>query len=153
MNEKHDAITELTDDHKIILEELEKLDAAIKSPPEHMAEIEEFLEFTESFAEPHHQKEEKVLFPALADKGIPSESGPIAVMLAEHMEKRGHVRNLRIAMKCEDYATMQKEAEAIILILRNHILKEDNILYPIGRKVFNREELEELSNHFRSIAA
>jgi len=36
----------------------------------------------------HHSKEEGVLFPALIGAGLPSQSGPVAVMLFEHLRGR-----------------------------------------------------------------
>ena len=40
----------------------------------------------------HHAKEEEKLFPALEQRGVPREGGPIGVMLAEHEQGRAYVR-------------------------------------------------------------
>src|SRR3989344_1479195 len=84
----HNCIEELRADHEKILAELAKLE----QNPEGYAK--EFLEFTANFAEPHHHKEEEVLFPALEQKGIPKDGGPIGMMLMEHEMKRGYVKDL-----------------------------------------------------------
>lgn len=49
--------------------------------------LEQLLNFFRVFADLcHHGKEEQYLFPALEAAGIPRESGPAGVMLAEHAE-------------------------------------------------------------------
>ena len=56
----------------------------------------EATDFVKGFADGcHHRKEEGVLFTAMVDSGLPRESGPIAVMLAEHEEGRVYTRGLR----------------------------------------------------------
>src|SRR3989339_212912 len=104
----HNCIEELRADHEKILTELAKLEA----DPEGHAK--EFLEF----AEPHHHKEEQVLFPALEQKGIPNEGGPIGVMLMDHEVKRGHVKDLRKAVENNESAGIKEHALAIINLLR-----------------------------------
>lgn len=136
----HNCLEELRSDHEKILAELDKLEA---NPS---AYAKEFLEFTENFAEPHHKKEEEVLFPALEKKGVPKEGGPIGVMLMEHEQKRGHVKDLREALAKNDISGAKEAATNIISILRDHINKENNILYPMGEQVLSEKELTELGN-------
>src|SRR3989338_7274351 len=95
---EHNCIEELTANHKKILAKTDELEKAV-SGPVNMDKVKDFLEFTESYAEPHHHKEEQVLFPALEKKGIPNEGGPIGVMLMDHEVKRGHVKDLRKAVE------------------------------------------------------
>lgn len=128
----HNCLEQLRSDHEEILAALDKLEADPKGYAK------EFLEFTESFAEPHHHKEEQVLFPALEEKGIPNEGGPIGVMLAEHEMKRGFVKELA-AGKIE-------AAMKIVNLMRNHINKENNILYPMAEQVLGPEELSGMAH-------
>jgi hemerythrin-like domain-containing protein len=123
----HNCIEELRADHEKILAELDKLE---KDPSGY---AKEFLKFTAEFAEPHHHKEEEVLFPALERKGIPNEGGPIGVMLSEHEMKRGYVKELA--------AGNAEAAGKIIALLRDHINKENNILYPMAEQVLTPDEL------------
>lgn len=133
----HNCIEELRTDHEIILAELAKLEA----DPAGYAK--EFLAFTRNFAEPHHHKEEEVLFPALESKGIPKEGGPIGVMLMEHEIKRGYVRDLA-AGKIE-------AAGKIISLLREHIVKENDILYPLAEQVLSEGELAAMGDRCQDI--
>jgi hemerythrin-like domain-containing protein len=75
----------------------------------------------------HHQKEEQVLFPALCEAGMPRDAGPVAVMLSEHDEGRGHIRAMEVALTPAaggDMAARRqliREALAYVALLRAHI--------------------------------
>lgn len=50
-----------------------------------LSDLDRIVEFIRVFADScHHGKEEELLFPAMAESGIPVEGCPIGVMLAEH---------------------------------------------------------------------
>lgn len=146
----HNCLEELSSDYKKILEKLDELQKAL-NPLIDKDKIKEFLCFTETFAEPHHQKEEKVLFPALEEKGIPNEGGPIGMMLYEHETKRGYVKALKEAFEASDENRIRENAQAIVNLLRDHIYKEDNILYPCAKDVLTEDELMGLSHQCEEI--
>lgn len=140
---EHNCIEELTADHEKILAKVDELEKAVGEPVDRN-KVEEFLEFTESFAEPHHHKEEEVLFPALEKKGMPRDGGPIGVMLSEHEAKRGLVKELRKAVQEGKEDKIKENALAIASLLRDHIFKENNILYPCAKDALSAEEMAEL---------
>ena len=86
-------------------------------------------------AEPHHQREEQVLFTAMEKIGI---SGPPQVMRMEHEVMRGMKYDLKNETENSDRDLPAKVAKVSQLIsalcsnLRQHIDKEDNILYPMA---------------------
>ncbi len=141
---QHNCIAELLSDHKKILEKVDELEKAIEDPLVDKGKIKEFIHFTETFAEPHHQKEEKVLFPALEKKGMPREGGPIGMMLSEHETKREHIKELKEALEKKEEEKIKKNAKAIVSLLRDHIYKEDNVLYPCAEDILSKEELMNL---------
>ncbi|MDP2741639.1 MAG: hemerythrin domain-containing protein [bacterium] len=141
----HNCIEELKSDHQNILKHLDDLEAIVNQPVINHAKIEEFLHFTETFAEPHHQKEEQVLFPALEKKGIPNEGGPIGMMLLEHTAKRDYLIKMREALEKNNDDKLKKNTQAMISLLRDHIYKEDNILYPCAQDVLTEEEMASLA--------
>ena len=47
----------------------------------------------------HHGKEEDILFAAMAENGFPTEGGPIAVMLAEHVRGRAFIQAMAQAVE------------------------------------------------------
>lgn len=94
------------------------------------------VRFLKTFADRcHHGKEEDRLFPLLAQRGIPAQVGPIAVMLDEHEVGRGFVRGMASALEATGEVGVRRFAAAarsFVELLRAHIAKEDNILFPMG---------------------
>jgi hemerythrin-like domain-containing protein len=86
----------------------------------------------------HHRKEEGVLFPAMHDAGLPWDSGPLAVMLDEHERGRNHTRGIHDAAALiadGDEAgrdALVAHARAFVALLREHIAKEDQVLFPLA---------------------
>ena len=122
--------------------------------------IAEMLEFFRTFADGcHHAKEERQLFPALATRGMSPEAGPVAVMLAEHEQGRAHVRGAAAALarggKGETAAAvaLAGHLEGFVSLLRAHIFKEDNILFPMADQVLSAEDQETLAVAFARVEA
>lgn len=147
----HNCLEDLSADHKRILEKLSELGGAVNTAPTDENKVKEFLHFTETFVEPHLQKEEKVLFPALESKGMPREGGPIGMMLFEHQIKRGYVKDLQKALEGREKKKITEVAKVIISVLSEHIDKEENILYPWARDFLAEEELVALSHQCEKI--
>ena len=148
----HNCIEELKADHQEILKELGLLEQALKESAVDKKQVESFLRFTETFAEPHHHKEEDVLFPELEKKGIPNEGGPIGMMLMEHTTKREYVKNLKKALDENNEDEMKKNALAIVSLLGEHIYKEDNILYPMAEDVLSEDDMSKLSHRCEELS-
>ena len=111
------------------------------------------LDFFRVFADQcHHGKEEGMLFPELEAKGIPKEGGPIGVMLFEHEEGRGLRRKMvEAAGNLSDEANWQQfvtAARNFINLLRQHIWKEDNVLFKMAEQVLTEAEDEQLAERF-----
>ncbi|MEK7664555.1 MAG: hemerythrin domain-containing protein [Patescibacteria group bacterium] len=147
----HNCIEELKADHQNILAHLDDLEKVIDQSKINHAKVEEFLHFTETFAEPHHQKEEQVLFPALEKKGMPNEGGPIGMMLLEHAAKRDYLAKMRESLQENNEIKLKENTQAMISLLREHIYKENNILYPCAEDALSKEELAELASECEKI--
>ena len=149
----------LSDEHRVIervLDALQRLTAVPVNPS--LEQWRKALEFFRHFADQcHHFKEEKVLFPALEEHGIPREGGPIGMMLTEHEEGRGHVRSMIDAMERVAQGngaastTLMDHARAYVTLLREHIQKEDDILFRMADEVIPEDEqrriLKDFENH------
>ncbi|MBI4395914.1 MAG: hemerythrin domain-containing protein, partial [Elusimicrobia bacterium] len=105
------------------------------------------VEFLQTFADRcHHAKEENHLFRRLIDMGWPSDGGPVGVMLAEHEEGRALIRNMAEAVhkwKAGDQATLRDftvSASGYVELLRQHIMKENNILFPMADGALRPED-------------
>jgi len=107
----------------------------------------------------HHAKEEKRLFVAMERLGFGPDEGPIAVMLSDHNEGRAHVGQMIASITGAadgDEAALRNfigNAEAFIDLLRSHIYKEDNILYPMAIDMLSQAEIDALEEEFRKADA
>ncbi len=98
-------------------------------------------------AEPHHQREEQVLFPELEKIGI---VGPPSVMRSEHEILRAYKHTLHELVESireENFDRVKDELNAatedIVNILRDHISKENDILYPMAVQALQNPEVWE----------
>lgn len=138
----------LMEEHRVIERVLDALEARLACDDAVDREfIAQALDFFRNFADGcHHHKEEDELFPVLESAGIPRDGGPIGCMLEEHQEGRRLIR--RIAEHLDAAATGDPRAEAVvrsaaadyIRMLRQHIQKEDNILFRWVDDVLGDEE-------------
>lgn len=87
-------------------------------------------------AEPHHAREEQVLFPALEERGI---SLPPRIMKMEHHVLRALKAKLAAAASVEnpDSEEMAEIAGTLAARLRDHIAKENEVLYPLALEILN----------------
>jgi len=119
--------------------------------------VKEYGEFFRGFADAyHHGKEEDILFQRMIERGFPTDSGPLAVMLHEHTEGRARVAVLREAGQAEG-AVEATERQGILTaagefipLLRQHILKEDRILYPMALRALTGPELDQMETAFET---
>src|ERR1035437_6247468 len=100
------------------------------------------VDFIRNYADRfHHAKEEDVLFEALVKNGMPREHSPVAAMLMEHDQGRAFVKAMETAALEELSGQTGREqiiadnALAYAALLREHIAKEDEILYPLAERV------------------
>lgn len=137
------ATEELRHEHDAILLMLTILDEICTNierggePP--LNDVGRILDFLKTFVDGcHHSKEEGHLFPVLESAGIPREHGPIGVMLTEHELGRKYVRAMVDAaarLRSGDKGASKdfvSEARAYGNLLRSHIAKENNVLFPLA---------------------
>ena len=127
-------------EHRLIEKVLDALDAYANAVTQGAtadpADLARFVTFIREFADArHHGKEEDILFAAMAENGFSKDVGPIAVMLQEHALGRAHVSELdavahRSSWSEEERRRLSVAADGYTTLLRGHIQKEDNILYP-----------------------
>ncbi|MDI6820992.1 MAG: DUF438 domain-containing protein [Patescibacteria group bacterium] len=145
-------IDTLQKEHEAILSFLDKLEAVnqkIQEMNDYNNKNKEWAELkhiTEHLidAEPHHQREEQILFSEIERRGV---FGPPQVMLQEHEDLRKHKHELeRLGQETEtfDFDDLKKRLDAsakfLIFNLRDHIFRENNILYPTALEVISEPE-------------
>jgi hypothetical protein len=155
-----DPLQMLMDEHKIALSQLDILDrsaeeirAAGFSYPV-WERLSEAARFIAGDIRAHNQREEDFLFPAL-EKYLPP-GGPTYVMRDEHRQlwegyDRLHEYTEKIKADPEDKRIKEELAKAahfVMVLLSNHIYKEDNVLFPMARRILNDEQLHEIGSQF-----
>lgn len=156
------ATQQLKDEHegiKLMLRIMEKISKAIEQGEEpNVAHYERIIDFLKGFADKcHHGKEEDVLFPELVKHGISNEGGPVGVMLNEHQKGREYIKALADALeefKAGNKSAAKGIAEAstgYVQLLRNHIEKENNVLFMMADKVLNEKEQSEIFDAFEKL--
>lgn len=113
------------------------------------------IDFLRNFADNcHHYKEERLLFPALAERGVPTLGGPIGIMLSEHEQGRAYIRAMAEAVsqgkggQSDAYSRVASAATGYVALLRAHIQKEDTVLFPWAERVMTRDELTAMAEQF-----
>ncbi|NCA72871.1 MAG: hemerythrin domain-containing protein [Sphingobacteriia bacterium] len=79
----------------------------------------------------HFDLEEEVLFPELIDAN-PVAMGPTRVMTMEHQQMRALLDELRLAIEARDRASGLGVIETLHLLVQQHNMKEEGILYPMA---------------------
>jgi hemerythrin-like domain-containing protein len=80
--------------------------------------------------ERHIGIEEKLLFPAFEEK-TGMTSGPTETMRSEHEQMRGMFAQMRAAIEAKDAEQYLGIAETLLILLRQHNMKEENMMYPM----------------------
>jgi hemerythrin-like domain-containing protein len=147
---KRDITKALVNEHKLIVRMLAVLERnALRTSRGEYCDYRFYLDavdFIRNYADRfHHAKEEDILFEALVNNGMPSANSPVAAMLMEHDQGRAYVRAMEEAAKAALAGTTGQDA-AIALnavsyleLLREHIAKEDDILYPLAERLIPEE--------------
>lgn len=81
----------------------------------------------------HFRREEEVLFPALLDAGGPG--GPVQVMQMEHAQMNDLIEQLAVSVANKNSKNYGGVAETLLIVMQQHNLKEEQILYPIADRI------------------
>jgi hemerythrin-like domain-containing protein len=152
-------IEKLKAEHQIILKGIDLLEKGVSFveagtdiSPDYFRKA---IDFIRNYADRyHHAKEENILFTRLAQVGFSPKAGPVAVMLFEHDQSRGFISKLESAN--ERYAAGDKNAVTEIIenariyaaLLRQHIQKEDIVLYPMAENALGDAGVEQMQSDF-----
>jgi hemerythrin-like domain-containing protein len=152
-------IEELKTEHEgilLMLDILEKMSERIEAgenvPADHLKQV---LDFLQVFADKcHHGKEEGILFAAMEKAGVPKKDGPLGVMLSEHGRGRHFIADMKDLLKSYEkgesgaLAVFTTPALQYVNLLRSHIWKENNVLFPLAEKAVPAQELNLMGEQF-----
>ena len=151
----------LREEHRGVLQKLDALEEVISrldGKEEISAKLKELASFFETEFWVHFTKEEEALFPEI-EKFIPRDSGPVGVMLMEHEDLRNTNKGFQMAIK--EYlgdsgnagarGIIQERGAYFIGVLRDHINKEDNILFMMADMHLDQAQIASVVRLFHEI--
>ena len=116
------------------------------------------VEFMRLYADKsHHGKEEDLLFPLLAERGVPMRGCPVDALMREHVMGRALVKGLAEAAEAWQEGdpsareNLIKNLRGITELYPNHIWKEDYLLFPMSNKVLSAEDQQNLAQEFNRV--
>lgn len=147
------ATENLMKEHQLILKYVDLMaryaGTSVKYPdsPFLLEQAADFIAFIHEFADQfHHAKEEDSLFRYLAEPGVLTHCNPIPQMLMEHEKARGYLRNMEQAVQAKALNAWADNAAQYARLLKEHIYKENNILYPMAENGMSDQAKTTLSN-------
>jgi hemerythrin-like domain-containing protein len=152
------ATKNLEDDHVYVLKLIDIMEVMTQSSEPVISDLEEAVEIIKKFADGlHHAKEESLLFPLMAEHGFSIQQGPVAMMLHEHTLGRNFVKEM--TENIDLFKNGDLSALALVYqnmlgygeLLRNHIAKENNVLFRMADQALSAGDQESLLIEFVKI--
>ena len=151
-----DPIDVLSHEHQTILPVLDLLYAQAEflrsGAPVHRDFWQPVLDFLENYADRcHHAKEEHLLFAELEQSGFPGSYGPTACMRREHEMGRDLRLRMVQALQTEDARHLATAASDYAGLLREHIEREESVLFPMARSLLDHDAMRRLRQGFLQV--
>lgn len=127
----------LMEEHQLILKYIELMTCYISHSDTTilLTNAHRFIEFIHEFADNfHHTKEEDILFRYLSAPDVLTHCNPLPQMLHEHDKARELVRAMEEAIVKNNLTVLVAAMNQYANLLKEHIFKEDNILYPMAER-------------------
>ncbi len=96
----------------------------------------------------HFDAEETLLFPAF-ENATGMRQGPTQMMRMEHGQMRELFDQLDTALAAKDAETFSGVAETLLIMMQQHNMKEENILYPMCDQTLG-EQVDQLSEQLNA---
>ncbi len=151
----------LKEEHQNVLQKLDALEEVIShldKKEEISAKLKELASFFKTDFWIHFAKEEEALFPEI-EKFIPRDGGPTGMMLIEHEEVRNTNTEIQAAIdeylrdsdNLEAKGMIQRHGTSFIGLLRDHINKENNILFMMADMHLDQTQIDQVVRLFDEI--
>jgi hemerythrin-like domain-containing protein len=149
---------ELMDEHELILKYLDLMERYIEFSQSDRKEdlllekAQDFINFIQKFTDTyHHAKEENILFKYLQAPGVLSHCNPLPIMLSDHEQGRKYVCDMKSALENNNLDKLCENASAYSQLLKQHIFKENNILYPMAENGISDDDKIALDIEYKQI--
>jgi uncharacterized protein len=128
--------------------------------PPSAAIVADALEYFTGYVERcHSHKEEDHLFPMMEAAGMPRQGGPLAVMLMEHQQSETSLAELKplaadyVAGRVEVLPELCRVFGAYARVLKDHFWKENDILFPMARRMLSETDAARLAAGIEAVEA
>lgn len=158
-----DVIKILVDEHDNILRMLDVIHKAslsiLAGTPVEIGDFRKIIEFIRKYADKtHHGKEEEFLFKAMTNElGTIAENLVNHGMMVEHDIARLYVSDLESALDAYEQMPGNESRLAILVaagsyeqLLRRHIQKENDVVFPFGEKQLSEQSLDWVQSQVQS---
>lgn len=141
-------IDRFSSEHDVFLAQLEVIDDLTRRD----ASVESIVSALRTLAAPliaHAENEERALFPDL-EPSMGGTGGPLAILTEEHSTIHAQIDEL------VDHPTRQRletVLDEFLRVLRGHIDKEEQVLFPAAAEILGDTRLEKLDREIRAAAA
>ncbi len=172
--ELHPFLQQLCDEHKACIKELDAFEEALniirKTGIDKSVggKLSRFFNFFDNNIVVHNQKEDKILFPLLQKRLLEQGEhghGPTPITAVDMLED-DHIKALQLAAVVFNFFGMSmrlpehnsrlvlldaalEQGKALIELLRLHIFREDNIVFPQAQMFLSNLELDEMASTIR----
>lgn len=157
----HEWTDQLMQDHERTEQVFDAMRAVFDRPdgpsPELVAKM---LDYFTSYVDGcHNLKEQDHLFPLIEERGVPSQGGPLAVMLSEHEQSRvilARLRPLAEQVAGGDRSALGELREVFTEyseLLKGHFWKENDILYPMAKRVMSEADQQTVLDGIAKVEA
>jgi hemerythrin-like domain-containing protein len=140
-----DPLRRLESEHADALAELQRLEGAAlamqrgEPAAPHFGTVRAVHSVLTSAVKAHNESEERALFPLLGDEA------PTVVFVEEHTTLRNLERRLEQALAAGDAGRIATAALAVVDLLRAHITRENEVLFPMARELLGAAGLAEVA--------
>ena len=93
--------------------------------------------------EAHFRREETLLFPAF-EAATGSAMGPTQMMRVEHAQMRSLFDQMTDALDQKDDRAIAGAAETLLILMQQHNMKEENILYPMCDRALAADQVKHI---------
>jgi len=121
------------------------------------SDVEDIIDYLKHFIEKSHHRKEEIFYPILSNIDLPNDKEELSVMLYEHALARNFLKDINnCVVNCKIGNSFSQEllAESMmkyVFLIKNHIKKEEKIIFPMANKVLTEEEQEEINKQFEKI--
>jgi hemerythrin-like domain-containing protein len=117
-------------------------------------DISDIIRFLEVYINScHHRKEQQLLFPALEEVGVTNHNGLIGVLVTEHQMEYDYILQMKDTLTYGEFnkPLFLDAAAAYVQLIRNHIIRENTVLFRISDAKFSDETQKRLLEEFKNI--